>query len=111
MVDAVQAGVEHGWDGGEAPGIGESASHHGGMEAEEGGGDHAGADLAHRRRPPGEVAHPEALQTDVLECLTALGGEVGDGVVGLEQAPQAPGDRRLPLHYSGGTWQAMPWAS
>ena len=87
----VDARRQHGRRVGEPPGVGQRALGHPRLEPVERGGDDGCADRTHRRGPPGEVAHPEALQADVLRGLRRLVGEVDDGVDRLDHLPEAAG--------------------
>ena len=55
-------------------------------------------DGAERRRPPGEVAHPETLVAGVAEGSDRLRTEVGDGVDQLEPLPDLAGECRVARH-------------
>jgi hypothetical protein len=47
----------------------------------------------HRCCPAGEIAHPEASQTKVLQGVSALLGEIGHSIDGFQLVPGHPGLR------------------
>src|SRR5580704_15768314 len=61
------------------------------MEVVEGRCDRAGADGSEGRRPAGEVARPESLQSRLTERSATTGIEVGDGVEGFDGDPEVAG--------------------
>jgi hypothetical protein len=90
-VGQLVADVEHGLGGSEVPGVGEGAGHHAGVEDVERGDHEVGAHRSEGRGPGGEVAHPEALEADLLEPGLGVGREVDHAVDRFEQLPQLPG--------------------
>ena len=90
-VHRLQAGGEEPLRRRHLPRVGHRAGHESRGEAVEHRRDQLRRGRAEGRRPQGEVGHPVAARAQARAGGLRLRGEVHDGVVGLQRAPQVPG--------------------